>query len=237
MTPPDPVEAERLQAAQAAAALVEDGMRLGLGTGRGAAAAVRAIADRMTGEGLRLEAVPTSQATGDLASSLGIPLIDLPADGLLDLTIDGADEIEPESLALIKGLGGALLREKLVAAASRRLVIVAEASKLVGRLGERAPVPVEVVPFGWQRTATRLRAFGADVAPRVAAGSGRLFASDNGNPILDCRFADLSDPARLDRELCLVPGVIATGLFIGMATQALVGTRQGLRRIERVADR
>lgn len=232
MTAAETVEAERIQAAEAAAAMVADGMRLGLGTGRAASAAVRAIAARMASEGLRLEAVPTSQATGALAASLGIPLIDLPEDGTLDLTIDGADEIERDSLALIKGLGGALLREKLVASASRRLVIVAEGTKLVSRLGERAPVPVEVVPFGWRRTARILRDLGADVAPRVDP-EGRLFTSDNGNPILDCRFADLADPAARDRELCRLTGVIATGLFVGMAAEALVGTGQGLCRIGR----
>src|SRR5665213_3269010 len=184
-------DALKRAAAAAAVAMVADGMTIGLGSGTTAAFAVAALGRRVK-EGLRVTGVPTSEATAALARAVGIPLAGLTQDRYLDLTIDGADEIARGSLDLIKGLGGALLREKIVAAASARLVIVADSSKLVDRLGTRAPVPVEVVAFGWETTAARLEALGVRPTPRLDAAK-QLFRTDDGNLILDCAVGAMDD--------------------------------------------
>jgi ribose 5-phosphate isomerase A len=171
------VDARKLAAAEAAAALVEDGMVVGLGSGSTATLAVAAVGRRVA-QGLRIVAIPTSEKTAAQARGLGIPLITLEDRDSIDLTIDGADEIERGSLDLVKGLGGALLREKLVASVTRRLVIVADESKLVDKLGASGlPIPVEVVPFGWQTTARRLRALGAEWTQRLDT-AGQPFITD-----------------------------------------------------------
>ncbi|MEO5923902.1 MAG: ribose-5-phosphate isomerase RpiA [Bryobacteraceae bacterium] len=200
-------------AAQAAASLVLDGMIVGLGTGTTAKFAVDALAQRMR-DGLRFTAVPTSEATAQQARSLGIPLVDL--DRPIDLTIDGADEIDPKTLNLIKGRGGALLREKLVAAASKQLIIVADNSKLVEHLGSKMPVPVEVIPFGWRSTAQRLEALGCTAVLRQG------FTTDGGHSILDCAFGVIADPESLAHQIDAITGVVEHGLFLNLATQAVV---------------
>lgn len=227
----DPAAAEKQAAAEAAVALVEDGMALGLGTGSTATLAIAALGKRVQA-GLSVIAIATSERSAAQARALGIPLTDFATRTRLDLTINGADQIARGSLDLVKGLGGALLREKIVAQASDRLVIVADRSKLVDRLGGPVPVPVEIVPFGWQTTAERIARLGAKVQPRRAA-DGSLFHSDGGNLILDCSFEPIADPAALETALATTVGVIETGLFLGMATLALVAGPDGVTRLSR----
>jgi ribose 5-phosphate isomerase A len=167
-----------------------------------------------------------------LAASFGIPLIDSPDATPIDLTIDGADEIGEADLSLIKGMGGALLREKIVATMSRRLAIVADESKLAPRLTGHVAIPVEVATFGWESTLARLSGLGYRPVLKKDA-TGEPYRTDGGNLILNCATGDLSDPAARERELSMVVGVVETGLFIGLATTVLVATQAGVRRIER----
>jgi ribose 5-phosphate isomerase A len=209
-------------AAEAAATLVEDGMLVGLGSGSTAALVVEAIGRRVA-EGLRLVGVATSQKTADLARSLAIPLSTLDEHDQIDLTIDGADEVDPSTLDVIKGRGGALLREKIVASASARLVIVVDEGKLVDRLcpgGES--IPVEVERFGWRGTAGRLRAVGADWTLRAAL-EGQPFVTDGGHFILDCVFPQFHSAVELQQRLDGIVGVVEHGLFLGMASEVIVG--------------
>jgi len=214
---------------EAAAAYVESGMKVGLGTGRAAHAFVRALAARVKG-GLEIAGVPTSEATYELATSLDVPLLTLDEAGELDLTVDGADEVAPD-LSLIKGLGGALVREKIVAAASRRFVVVVGEEKLVERLGVKTPLPVEVLGFGLELSKRRLAALGS--TPVLRLDKGEPYVSDNGNSILDCRFPVIDDPAKLDAEIRSIPGVIGTGLFVGMAERVLVQQQQAVRVLQK----
>jgi ribose 5-phosphate isomerase A len=224
-------DGEKRAAAETAAGMVEDGMVIGLGTGSTAHFAIEALIRRVR-EGLRIRAIPTSERSAAQARSGGIPLTTFAEPRRLDLTIDGADEIELGTLNLIKGLGGALLREKIVAAISARLVIVADHEKLVDRLGTTTPVPIEVVPFGWETTADRLHRLGADPQPRRGS-DGQLFSTDGGNRILDCRFGAIADPESLDRTIGQTVGVVETGLVIGMAEVALIADAAGVRAIRR----
>lgn len=220
------VDSRKLAAAEAAATLVEDGMTVGLGSGSTASLAVTAVGRRVA-QGLRIVAIPTSEATAAQARALGIPLVTLEERSRIDLTIDGADEVERGSLDLVKGLGGALLREKIVAAVTARLVIVADESKLVDRLGAGGlPIPVEVVPFGWQVTAGRLRALGAAWTQRLTA-AGQPFVTDGGHLILDCRFQNLDSARALQPRLDAMIGVVEHGLFLGMTAEAIVGCASG----------
>src|SRR5215216_502813 len=192
-------------AGRRAVEFVEDGMSVGLGTGSTARWLVERLGERVR-EGLRVRCVPTSRRTEEQARSLGIPLVTLGEAGELDIAVDGADEIGP-GLALIKGGGGALLREKLVASAARRFVVIADGSKRVDVLG-RFPLPVEVVQFGWELTARRVAAVtGVEPVLRVRVG-GETFVSDNGNFIIDCRCGAIPDPARMERELKSLTGVV-----------------------------
>ncbi|HEY1411163.1 MAG TPA: ribose-5-phosphate isomerase RpiA [Rhodopila sp.] len=224
-------DASKRQAAMEAVAMVQDGMVVGLGTGSTAAFAIEGLIARVR-DGLRIVGIPTSERSAKQARDGGITLTDFASHPKVDLTIDGADEIAQGSLDLIKGLGGALLREKIVAAASARLVIVADAPKLVTRLGGTVPVPVEVVAFGWETTAARLARLGANPVLRMAP-DGVAFRTDGGNLILDCHFGVIADPARLEQDLSATIGVVETGLFIGMAATALVATPDGLVRLDR----
>jgi ribose 5-phosphate isomerase A len=219
------------EAAESAVAHVQNGMVVGLGTGSTAWFAVEAIGRRVA-EGLRIVGIPTSEYTQEHARSLGIPLSTLGENPRIDLTIDGADEVELGSLNLIKGGGGALLREKIVASASARLVIVADEAKLVDHLGVGFPVPIEAVPFGWQVTARRVADLGGN--PTLRLGSdGKPYVTDGGHYILDCRFGPIASPPRLDSELNAVVGVVEHGLFIGMASQVIVAGAGGVRVLGR----
>lgn len=226
-------DARKREAAMAAVALVEDGMVVGLGTGSTAAFAIDGLIARIR-DGLRIVGIPTSERSARQALDGGLRLTDFGHHTKVDLTIDGADEIARDTLDLIKGLGGALLREKIVAAASDRLVIIADQPKLVSGLGGTAPVPVEIVHFGWETTATRLERLGANPVLRKAL-DGAEFRTDGGNLILDCHFGPIADPARLEQDLSATIGVVETGLFIGMAKIALVATPGGVLRLDRSA--
>jgi ribose 5-phosphate isomerase A len=227
----DDRDARKREAAMAAVAMVEDGMVVGLGTGSTAAFAIDALIARVR-DGLRIVGIPTSERSARQARDGGIELTDFAHHRKVDLTIDGADEIDRHSLDLIKGLGGALLREKIVATATGRLVIVADEPKLVPNLGNTVPVPVEVVPFGWETTATRLAMLGARPVLRATTDGG-TFRTDGNNLILDCYFGPIANPSRLEQELSNTVGVVETGLFIGLATTVLVATSGGVLRFDR----
>ena len=211
------------QAAEKAVELIEPGMVVGLGTGSTAVYAVRAIGRLLqNGRLSHIIAIPTSEATAALARECAIPLTTLNDHPIIDLTIDGADEIAP-NLDLTKGLGGALLREKIVAAASKRNIIIADHTKLVDKLGSRAPIPVEVVGFAERPLTLFLESLGARVVQRMAKdGTGNPFITDEGNLILDCHVAPLDDPAVFAQAVIGRPGVVEHGLFLGLATQAIV---------------
>jgi ribose 5-phosphate isomerase A len=211
----------KLRASEAAAALVQDGMVVGLGSGTTAALVVRALGERVLKERIGFTGVPTSVATAELARSLNIPLRDLDDVESLDINIDGADEIDPE-FRMIKGRGGALLREKIVASYASRRVTVITAEKRVDRLGRRAPVPVEVSPIGLRHLAARLRELGAEPKLRERP-DGSPYVTDGGNKILDCYFESIDDPAGLDAALKQTVGVFETGLFIGLCDLLMVG--------------
>jgi ribose 5-phosphate isomerase A len=224
---------QKRRAAERAVELVEDGMKLGLGTGSTARRVLEALAARRErGELARIVGVPTSKETEAYAREVGIPLATLEQETHLDMTLDGADEVDP-ALDLIKGLGGALLWEKIVAAATDRLVIVADASKLVDRLGVATPVPVEVVPFGWRTLLDPLRGMGAEYELRED-DDGSPFVTDGGHYILDCGFpGGIEDAPRLESLLRARPGVVETGLFLGMADTVVVGEDDGARLLRR----
>jgi len=207
--------------ASAAAALefVEPGQTLGLGTGRAAEAFVRALGARVA-DGLDVRGVPTSQRTEALARELGITLLTLAEAERLDTTFDGADEVDPH-LDVIKGYGGALVREKIVAASSDQLVILVGAEKLVEKLGDRGKLPVEVVAFGQALADRRLREIGCEPVLRRSDGAAP-YVTDNGNHILDCRVSAIDRPAQLEQQILAIPGVLGTGLFIGMADAVIV---------------
>ena len=211
-------------AAIAGARLVERDMVIGLGTGSTAALLVNALGSRVREEGLRFVAVATSEATEEQARGHGIRII--PARPHLDLAIDGADEVELGTLDLIKGLGGALLREKVVAQAARRFVVIADDSKLVERLGMSAPLPVEVTKFGHENVAARLTELGFRVVKR-SRQDGAPFITDNGNFILDCHDLPRQPPANIDNAIKSVAGVVETGLFAAIAEQAIIGFHDG----------
>jgi ribose 5-phosphate isomerase A len=221
-----PADPAHLDAARRAVDLVRDGMLLGLGSGATAGAAVRDIGQRLAAGRLsRITGIPTSDVTRDLARELGVPLTDLSANSPIDLTIDGADEVSPTG-DLIKGLGGALVREKIVAVHSRRLIIVVDQAKLVRRLGERAPLPVVVVPFGWSTHLDFLRRLGADPVLRTRPRDETPFVTNDGHYILDAWFrGGIDDPPALADALARRTGVVETGLFLGMAPEIVVGRR------------
>jgi ribose 5-phosphate isomerase A len=223
------------QAAERAIGLVQDGMVLGLGTGSTAARFVDLVGERVRA-GLKVLCVPTSEATRAQAERLGIPLATLDEQPFINLTVDGADEVD-EQLRLIKGGGGALLYEKIVATASDRMVVIADASKRVATLG-RFPLPVEVVRFGLTATRAMVEGLAEDVGCtgevvlRTAA-NGQPFVTDAGNYILDCSFGVIEDPEALDEALKYVPGVVENGLFLGIADSAIIAGPEGLVVLDR----
>jgi ribose 5-phosphate isomerase A len=217
-------------AAHAAVDWIRSGMRVGLGTGSTALHATRRLAELLRSGALTdVTAVATSRATRAEAERLGIPLLDDDLSFELDLTIDGADEVDPE-LNLIKGGGGALLREKIVAQATRRLIIVVDETKTSARLGERRAVPVEVLEFGWRSQARYLEGLGATVVVREATGGG-IYATDSGNMILDCRFGSIVDVRQLAAALTARAGLVEHGLFIGLTHDLIVAGATGVRHL------
>ena len=223
-------------AARAAAAEVTDGAVVGLGSGSTAEFFLDELAARVR-QGLRVTGVPTSERTRGLAAGLGIPLLALNDAPPMDMSVDGADEVTLPGLALIKGRGGALLREKLVAAFSRRRLIIVDASKLVGTLGAEHPLPVEVIPFGWVQTARRLAALGLRPDRRMAPATGQdttpPFVTDNGDYILDCATGPIADPAALAQAIKGLVGVVEHGLFVGMTERVIAAGPEGVRAYDR----
>lgn len=227
-------DARKQAAADKAMTYIESGMKVGLGTGSTAAKLVDLLGKAVAG-GLRVVCVPTSEATRQQAEGAGIPLATLDAEPFLDLTIDGADELDAR-LRLIKGGGGALLREKIVAMASDRMIVIADDSKQVETLGA-FPLPIEVVPFGLKATLNMIEVLSTDVgcagALKVRQGSdGKPFVTDNGNLIIDCHFGRIPDPESLDDALKLIPGVVENGLFLGVADLAIIAGAGGVTIIE-----
>jgi ribose 5-phosphate isomerase A len=200
---------------------VKAGARLGLGTGHAASAFIRALGK----SGLKVRGVPTSQGSETLARECGIEIVTLKDVDHLDLAIDGADEVDPR-FNLIKGWGGALVREKIVAQSARKFVVLVGDEKIVKRLGQRGKLPVEVVPFAQPLCARRIKALG--LKPKIRLNDdGSEFLSDNGNLILDCATKPIPSPARLDRELLAIPGVVGTGIFVAMADRVLIAGADG----------
>lgn len=224
------LDAAKRNAATSAVAAVEDKMVLGLGSGSTASMAIELLGARVS-QGLRITGIPTSERSAALARQVGIPLTDFARHRKLDLTIDGADQIEDGSLNLIKGLGGALLREKIVAEASARMIVIADHTKLVKQLGAATPLPVELVPFGWEIALEKLRELGCKAALRRAGAEP--FVTDGGHVIADCTFDAIPDAARLQERLRRITGVVETGLFIGLATRAILGHEDGVTVLDR----
>ncbi len=215
--PPDESSA-RDPLVDAALAMIPNGATVGLGSGRAAVRFIKALGRRVA-DGLQVAGVPTSQPSADLAKSLGIRLTTLADVESIDIAVDGADEVDPQ-LNLIKGLGGALVREKIVASAAKKFVILVGPEKIVNTLGERGTLPVEVVPFALDFCRRRLASMGLPATVREK--HGRPFTSDNGNVILDCRVQPIHDPAGLESRLRTIPGIVATGLFLSMADAVLI---------------
>jgi ribose 5-phosphate isomerase A len=226
---PKSIDLEKAAAARASLRFVRDGMTLGLGTGSTAAHAVRFLGEQVKA-GLKIRGIPTSVHTGELAASLGIRLTTLEECQQIDVDIDGADEFDPQ-LHLIKGGGGALLREKIIASASRQVVIIADSSKQVAVLG-KFPLPVEVIPFAQPLVAKRITALGATVKLRKDA-KGNPFITDEGHHILDCSFGQIPDPPALARKLSDMPGIVEHGLFIDLATVVLCAKGENVTEFRR----
>jgi ribose 5-phosphate isomerase A len=220
---------EKEVAARASLRFVQDGNIVGLGTGSTAAHAVRLLGQRVR-DGLKIRGIPTSTATKDLALAAGIPLTTLDQFQQLDVTIDGTDEFDPQ-LNLIKGGGGALLREKVIASASKQLVIIADSSKQVATLG-KFPLPLEVISFAEALVAKKITALGAKVQLRQSA-DGKPFITDEGHHILDCHFGQIADPPALARTLEAMPGIVEHGLFIGMASVVLIAKGDAIQEFRR----
>jgi ribose 5-phosphate isomerase A len=209
-----------------AADFVADGMIVGLGTGSTADHLIERLGERVA-EGLQIHGVPTSDRTADRARALGIPLLALDECPYLDVAIDGADQVDTRA-DLIKGLGGALYREKLVARAARDFIVIVDATKLVDRLGAPCPVPVEVNPDSWREVRTELRTLGADPTLRMA--DGRPYITDNGNLIVDALFDEIDRADHYERAINEIPGVVENGLFVGMASRVLIAEPMGVRQ-------
>ena len=225
----DSLNVEKQAAARAAIQLVETGNVVGLGSGSTATFAIHFLAERVR-SGLKIAGIPTSKATKTLAEQLGIPLTTLRDNPVIDIDIDGADEIDPQ-LNLIKGGGGAMLREKVIASASKRFVVVAESVKLVPHLG-KFPLPVEVISFAEALVKTRIEVLGARVTLRKQK-DGSVYVTDEGHHILDCNFGEIADPAALNAKLHEIPGVVEHGLFIAMAEAAFVGREGSVLQVKR----
>ena len=222
-------DSEKEMAARAGLKYVHDGQIIGLGSGSTATIAIRLLAERVR-DGLTIRGIPSSVQSHDLALQLGIPLTTFDEYQQIDVTIDGADEFDP-ALNLIKGGGGAMLREKVVASASKQLVIVTDSSKQVPVLG-RFPLPVEVIGFAEPLVAKKISDLGASVARRCDS-SGKPYTTDEGHHILDCRFGEISDPPTLSRNLSEMPGVVEHGMFVGMASVVLMAKAGAVEEFRR----
>jgi ribose 5-phosphate isomerase A len=216
-------------AAREAVRHVTDGMVVGLGSGSTASIAIKLLGEKVKA-GWRIVGIPTSRESEELGRSVGITIGELKDHQVVDVTIDGADEVDPE-LNLIKGLGGALVREKIVAFATKMEIIIVDESKMVSFLGQKAPLPVEIVKFASESTMRRLERFGC--VPKLREKNGLAFVTDNGNLIADCRFQKIDDPKKLESDLNLVPGVVDNGLFVGLAHKVIVASKDGVRTIDR----
>jgi len=217
-------------AAIEAVKLVVDGQIVGLGSGSTAELFIAELGKRVQNEGLDVIGIPTSKRSESIGREAGIPISTLEEHGAIDITVDGADEVDP-NLDLIKGLGGALLREKIVAAATQKEVIVVDESKLVHQLGTKSPLPVEIIQFSRNHTAREVAKLGC--APNLRMRESSPYVTDNGNYILDCSFKGIEDPEKLEALLHAVPGVVETGLFLGMANTVIVGSATGVRIMKR----
>ena len=226
MSQPNPA---KRAAAFAAADLVPTGATIGLGSGSTFAFVLERLAERMQKDGFTVRGVPSSIATADIAKRLGVPLVSLDEVERLDLTIDGADEVDPRK-NLIKGGGGAHVRERIVAEAAKEMIVVIDEQKLVDVLGKAFLLPVEVLPFGWMQTARAIAATGCTTKRREGADQ-KPYVTDNGNWILDCKYAGIDDPALLDAQLGGLTGVVDHGLFVGIAGRIVVGNADGKVRI------
>ena len=222
------------RAGEAAAGLVEDGMVVGLGTGSTATYAIQALGHRIATEGLRIVGIPTSERTVEQARNLHIPLTSFAEHSEIDLTIDGADEILPGPLYLIKGHGGALLREKIVASSSKRMVVVADGSKIVKTLGGLCSVPTEIVPFGWEATRKKLEKLNAHPVLRLGTDK-KPYITDGGHYILDCAFGAMEDPKETAHHLDHVVGLVEHGLFLKFATEAVIASADGITILKKQA--
>jgi len=219
------------QAAAKAVDLVENKMIVGLGSGTTAAYAIDMLAKRVAG-GLDITAIATSEQSQEQAEKGGIRMTSLSQPTEIDITIDGADQVEKGSLDLIKGLGGALLREKMVASASKQLVIIIDERKLVDELGERSPLPVEIIPFAWEITQARISQFCPQVTLRLNPNKQPVL-TDGGHFILDCQFQKIDNAANLARDLKLLPGVVETGLFVNLASLVIVAGQNGITILQK----
>ena len=225
----------KINAAAAALDFVKDGMVVGLGTGSTSAHFVRLLGERVR-QGLRVRGIPTSEATRSLAEQVGVPLLEISQVPKIDIDVDGADEVDP-AFRLIKGGGGALLREKIVAAASGQMIVIADESKWVNTLGA-FPLPVEVTRFGFAMTSQRIyealretKCDGVEVALRVSGKANEPVITDGGNYIADCAFGEIADAAALAAAIAAITGVVESGFFIGLADQAMIGDPDGVEVI------
>lgn len=219
------------QAAREAVSYIEDGMVVGLGTGSTARFMIQALGERVRDEGLKVWGLPTSEASTVQAREVGIPLTDFAVHPELDIAIDGADEVLNGALSLVKGLGGALLREKIVASAAKRFVVIVDDSKIVDHLGSKAPIPVEIVAWGWERTVHLLGKTGSiGCKPRMRR-DGALFVTDNGNLIIDCHYPGIDDPHALSQAIHSIVGVVDHGMFLDLTSEVLVAGHGGVRRM------
>ena len=212
-----------------AASLVKDGMKVGIGSGSTVYWLIRALGERIQQEGIHIEGIPSSIQTEEWAKEFGVPLTDFATTKELDLTIDGSDEVDPD-FQLIKGGGAALFREKIIAQAAKELIIIVDQSKLVEQLGAYA-LPVEILPFAWERTAYEIEKLGC--VPVLRLKEGKPLVTDNGNYIVDCPFEKIKNPAELDQKLQKIVGVVETGLFINMATSVIIGSPEGVSMKEK----
>ncbi|MFD1848700.1 ribose-5-phosphate isomerase RpiA [Oceanobacillus bengalensis] len=213
---------------QEAAHYIKDGMKIGLGSGSTVYWMIKMLGERVK-EGLHIEGIPSSNQTAEWAKEFGVPLTDFSKVEGLDVTIDGADEVDG-NLNLVKGGGGALFREKVIAKAAKELIIIVDESKVVEKLGD-FPLPVEVLPFGWEMTAAKIKELGCELT--VRSKDNEVYVTDNGNYILDCQFGKIENPEMLDQELIQIVGVVETGLFTNMTDKVIVGSKDKVSLLER----